>query len=282
MQIINTVSQMQEWSREQKRAGKKIGLVPTMGYLHEGHLSLVRKARTDCDAVVVSIFVNPLQFGVGEDYEEYPRDLTRDSALLEKEGVEVAFAPSVREMYPSGYSTAVEVGGEITARLCGASRPGHFRGVTTVVSKLFNICMPDVAYFGQKDAQQVMIIEKMVRELNFPLNIVRGPIVREADGLAMSSRNVYLDKEERESALVLSQALALAKELIEKGESSVARVKEEMVKLIESKPYTRIDYAEIYNGEDLSDLTEIKGKVLVALAVRIGKTRLIDNLLLEV
>jgi len=273
---------MQEWSLQQKRLGKKIGLVPTMGYLHDGHLSLVRRAKAECDVVIVSIFVNPLQFGVGEDYEEYPRDLTRDAALLEKEGVEAAFAPSVKEMYPQGYSTTVEVGGEITAKLCGKSRPGHFKGVTTVVSKLFNICLPEVAYFGQKDAQQAMIIEKMVRELNFPLRIVRGPIVRESDGLAMSSRNVYLNEEERKSALVLSQALGLARELIENGETSVGKVKEAMINLINSKPFTDIDYVEIYNGEDLSDLAEIKGKVLVALAVRVGKTRLIDNLLLEV
>ncbi|ADI00937.1 pantoate--beta-alanine ligase [Syntrophothermus lipocalidus] len=282
MQVFTRVQEMQEWSLQQKRLGKKIGLVPTMGYLHDGHLSLVRRAKAECDVVIVSIFVNPLQFGVGEDYEEYPRDLTRDAALLEKEGVEATFAPSVKEMYPQGYSTTVEVGGEITAKLCGKSRPGHFKGVTTVVSKLFNICLPEVAYFGQKDAQQAMIIEKMVRELNFPLRIVRGPIVRESDGLAMSSRNVYLNEEERKSALVLSQALGLARELIENGETSVGKVKEAMINLINSKPFTDIDYVEIYNGEDLSDLAEIKGKVLVALAVRVGKTRLIDNLLLEV
>ncbi|NSW82967.1 MAG: pantoate--beta-alanine ligase [Syntrophothermus sp.] len=282
MQVFTRVQEMQEWSLQQKRLGKKIGLVPTMGYLHDGHLSLVRRAKAECDVVIVSIFVNPLQFGVGEDYEEYPRDLTRDAALLEKEGVEATFAPSVKEMYPQGYSTTIEVGGEITAKLCGKSRPGHFKGVTTVVSKLFNICLPEVAYFGQKDAQQAMIIEKMVRELNFPLRIVRGPIVRESDGLAMSSRNVYLNEEERKSALVLSQALGLARELIENGETSVGKVKEAMINLINSKPFTDIDYVEIYNGEDLSDLAEIKGKVLVALAVRVGKTRLIDNLLLEV
>jgi len=282
MQVFTRVQDMQEWSLQAKRLGKKIGLVPTMGYLHDGHLSLVRRAKAECDVVIVSIFVNPLQFGVGEDYEEYPRDLTRDTALLEKEGVDAVFAPSVKEMYPPGYSTTVEVGGEITAKLCGKSRPGHFKGVTTVVSKLFNICLPEVAYFGQKDAQQAMIIEKMVRELNFPLRIVRCPIVREADGLAMSSRNVYLSQEERKSALVLSQALALAREMIENGETNVNKVKEAMINLINSKPYTQIDYVEITSGEDLSDLAEIRGKVLVALAVRVGKTRLIDNLLLEV
>lgn len=282
MEIITTVNQMQEWSRDQKRAGRSIGLVPTMGYLHDGHLSLVKKARAECDVVVVSIFVNPLQFGVTEDYGDYPRDLSRDAGLLEREGVDVAFAPSVEEMYPRGYSTVVEVQGDITARLCGASRPGHFRGVTTVVSKLFNICLPDVVYFGQKDAQQAIVIEKMVRELNFPLRIARGPIVRESDGLAMSSRNVYLSKEERESALVLFQALELARRLIEEGETDAVRVKQEMADLINSKPYTQIDYVEICDGEDLSDLSEIRGKVLIALAVRVGKTRLIDNLLLEV
>ncbi|NLU50914.1 MAG: pantoate--beta-alanine ligase [Syntrophomonadaceae bacterium] len=282
MEIFKKISDMQAWSRDQRKAGKRIGLVPTMGYLHEGHLSLVRKAKADCDAVIVSIFVNPLQFGVGEDYEEYPRDLTRDCGLLEKEGVEAVFAPSVREMYPAGYSTTVEVSGDITARLCGASRPGHFRGVTTVVSKLFNICLPDIAYFGQKDAQQAMVLEKMVRELNFPLKIVRCPIVREADGLALSSRNVYLNEEERKSALVLSRSLALAREMIEKGETGVASVRGAMIEFIQSTPHTDIDYVEILNGEDLSDLAEIKGKVLIALAVRVGRTRLIDNLLLEV
>ncbi len=282
MQVFTRVQDMQEYSLQAKRLGKKIGLVPTMGYLHDGHLSLVRRAKAECDVVIVSIFVNPLQFGVGEDYEEYPRDLSRDTALLEKEGVDAVFAPSVKEMYPQGYSTTVEVGGEITAKLCGKSRPGHFKGVTTVVSKLFNICLPEVAYFGQKDAQQAMIIEKMTRELNFPLRIVRCPIVREPDGLAMSSRNVYLNEEERKSALVLSQALALAREMIESGETHVNKVKEAMVDLINSKPYTQIDYVEIVSGEDLSDLAEIRGKVLVALAVRVGKTRLIDNLLLEV
>ena len=282
MQIFNKSHEMQEWSIQQKRAGKTIGLIPTMGFLHEGHLSLVKRARTDCQIVAVSIFVNPLQFGVGEDFDEYPRDITRDCELLEKEGVDAVFSPSISDMYNPGFSTTVEVTGPVTERLCGASRPGHFKGVCTVVSKLFHICLPDRAYFGQKDAQQAVVIEKMVRELNFPLKIVRGPTVREADGLALSSRNSYLKPEERESGLVLSQALGLAREMIDQGEIRPEIVRDAMVELIESRPHTKIDYVEICSGEDLSPLTAIEGEVLIALAVQIGATRLIDNLLLEV
>ena len=226
--------------------------------------------------------MNPLQFGVGEDFDEYPRDITRDCELLEKEGVDAVFSPSISDMYNPGFSTTVEVTGPVTERLCGASRPGHFKGVCTVVSKLFHICLPDRAYFGQKDAQQAVVIEKMVRELNFPLKIVRGPTVREADGLALSSRNSYLKPEERESGLVLSQALGLAREMIDQGEIRPEIVRDAMVELIESRPHTKIDYVEICSGEDLSPLTAIEGEVLIALAVQIGATRLIDNLLLEV
>lgn len=282
MKIFSKSHEMQEWSIQQKRAGKTIGLVPTMGFLHEGHLSLVKRARTDCQIVAVSIFVNPLQFGVGEDFDEYPRDITRDCELLEKEGVDAVFSPSISDMYNPGFSTTVEVTGPVTERLCGASRSGHFKGVCTVVSKLFHICLPDRAYFGQKDAQQAVVIEKMVRELNFPLKIVRGPTVREADGLALSSRNSYLKPEERESGLVLSQALGLAREMIDQGENRPEIVRDAMVELIESRPHTKIDYVEICSGEDLSPLTAIEGEVLIALAVQIGATRLIDNLLLEV
>lgn len=282
MLILDRVGTAQQWCVEQKRAGKTIGLVPTMGYLHEGHLALVEKARQQCDVVVVSIFVNPIQFGVGEDFETYPRDLSRDRALLEEKGADALFAPSIADMYPSGYSTFVDVGGDITARLCGASRPGHFKGVATVVSKLFNICVPDIAYFGQKDAQQVMVLEKMVRELNFPLEIVRVPIVREEDGLAKSSRNVYLDAEQRRQALVLSKALHEAERMIKQGERDVARLKGIMRAVITASPRAVIDYVEIYDAGDLGDVEQVDRKVLMALAVKFGSTRLIDNLLVEV
>lgn len=282
MLIFETASAMQDWCQEQKRAGQTIGLVPTMGYLHQGHLSLVQEARRQCDRVVVSIFVNPIQFGVGEDLDKYPRDLSGDCKLLDEAQTDAVFAPSARDMYPEGYSTFVEMEGTITNRLCGASRPGHFRGVTTVVSKLFNICLPDKAFFGQKDAQQVLVIEKMVRELNFPLEIVRVPIKREADGLAMSSRNVYLSSEQREQALVLSQALQQAGQIIGEGERDPAEVIAGMRARIESAPEARIDYIEIYRAGDLGDIKQIEGRVLIALAVRFGNTRLIDNLLVEV
>ncbi len=282
MRIFNEVKTIQNWCKEQKLQGKKIGLVPTMGYLHEGHLALVREARIHCQVVVVSIFVNPTQFGVGEDFEVYPRDFERDSALLEQEKVDALFAPANEEMYSSESSTWVEVAGEITTRLCGASRPGHFRGVTTVCSKLFNICLPDLAFFGQKDAQQVMVLEKMVRELNFPLEIIRVPIVREADGLAMSSRNVYLAPEARQQALVLNRALSEAEEAIRNGERDAVRVKKRMREIIESSPQAQIDYVEIYDAYDLADVQTIDRKSLMALAVKFGNTRLIDNRLVEV
>jgi pantoate--beta-alanine ligase len=281
VRVIEDPQEMQTWSRAQEMAGLKIGLVPTMGFLHEGHLSLVRQAKGLSDAVVVSIFVNPIQFGAGEDFDRYPRDLSRDLALLEKEGVEVVFAPTVRGMYPEKEQTVVEPTG-MEDRLCGRNRPGHFRGVTTVVSKLFNICLPEVAVFGQKDAQQVMIIEKMVRDLNFPVKIFRGDIVREPDGLAMSSRNVYLSPEDRKNATVLYRSLLMARDLINQGARKPSQVRNAMLELIGQAPAAQVDYVEIYNGMDLSELEDINGLVLLALAVRFGNTRLIDNLLLEV
>lgn len=281
MNVIKLPSEMQNWSRSQKMQGKNIGLVPTMGMLHEGHLSLVRLAKEKCDLVVVSIFVNPIQFGEGEDFESYPRDFSRDSNLLEKEGVDVVFAPEGRDMYTEDFGSSVETSG-LDTKLCGKSRPGHFRGVTTVVSKLFNICLPDLAVFGQKDAQQVMIIEKMVKDLNFPLQILRGPIVREPNGLAMSSRNTYLNEREREDATILSRSLTMAKNLIDAGERNPSAIKGAMIEAISQVPGTRIDYIEVLNGVDLSDLKEIKGKVLIALAVKFGGARLIDNVLVEV
>ena len=282
MQTFITVNAMQEWCKEQKREGKTIGLVPTMGYLHRGHLALVQEARRSCDKVVVSIFVNPIQFGAGEDFEDYPRDLEKDSRLLEQGAVDAIFAPSIKEMYPSDYGSFVEVEAAMTKKLCGQSRPGHFRGVTTVVSKLFHICSPDFAFFGQKDAQQVMIIEKMVKDLNFPLSIVRVPIVREIDGLALSSRNVYLNEEQRAQALVLSRSLQAARELIESGEKNVKQVKMLLEKTIKSSPEANIVYTEIYDANDLADIEEIKDRALIALAVKFGTTRLIDNLIVEV
>lgn len=282
MQVFDSIKKMQEWSLQARKQGKSIGLVPTMGYLHDGHLSLVQEARKNCDLVVVSIFVNPLQFGQGEDFEDYPRDLSRDTNLLEKAGSDAVFAPSAREMYPAGYSSSVEVSGEITRKMCGVSRPGHFKGVTTVCTKLFHACLPDKAFFGQKDAQQLLIIKKMVRELNFPLEVIRVPIVREHDGLALSSRNVYLDERQRQEALVLSRALSNAKEQIAGGERDITRLKDGIREMITASPQAEIDYIEILNGDDLSELETVNGRVLMALAVKFGKTRLIDNLLVEV
>jgi len=262
--------------------GRTIGFVPTMGYFHEGHLALMRRARAENDVVVVSLFVNPIQFAPGEDYEEYPRDLERDKALAEKEGVDILFAPSVESMYPPGYCTYVEVTGTLTSTLCGARRPGHFRGVTTIVTKLFNIVKPHRAYFGEKDAQQLRVIKRMVEDLNFDVEIVPVPTVREPDGLAMSSRNVYLSPEERKAATVLYRSLKLAQEMIARGERDARRVIEEMRRLIESEPRARIDYVEIVDSNTLEKVDRIKGEVLIALAVFIGKARLIDNVTIRV
>lgn len=281
MVIIQTLKEMQAWTLEQRKAGKLVGLVPTMGYLHQGHLSLVDEVRKRCDSVVMSIFVNPLQFGAGEDFEEYPRDLSRDSRLAEAAGVDVIFAPPVREMYPSNYCTFIDVE-KLTTGLCGESRPGHFRGVTTVVAKLLNIVAPHVAVFGQKDAQQALVIRRMVEDLNMPYDIIVAPIVREEDGLAMSSRNVYLNPEERKAALTLSKSLVLARQMIESGERTTSKVHKAMVEFIEAEPLAKIDYVEIVDGNNLSSVPHLEGKVLIALAVRFGKTRLIDNLLMEV
>lgn len=282
MQVFNTVNDMQNWCKDKKRQGMTVGLIPTMGYLHAGHLSLVKEAARRCDIVVVSIFVNPTQFGPSEDFADYPRDIEHDSKLLEEEKVDAIFAPLVRDMYREGYNSWVEVQGEITTKLCGATRIGHFKGVTTVVSKLFNICQPDMAFFGQKDAQQAMIIEKMVHELNFPLTIVRVPIMREADGLALSSRNVYLSDEQRQQALVLNRSLIKARQLVEAGERSATQLKQVIREVIAAAPQAKIDYVEIYDADNLGDVEEIKSRVLIALAVKFGNTRLIDNLIVEV
>ncbi|EOD00444.1 pantoate--beta-alanine ligase [Caldisalinibacter kiritimatiensis] len=282
MKIINSMLNIRNEIKIFKMQGKSIGLVPTMGYLHEGHLSLMRKAREENDIVVISIFVNPTQFGEDEDLDTYPRDLERDSKLAKEVGVDIVFTPSVEEMYPKGYTTYVEVEGEITNKLCGKSRVGHFKGVTTIVSKLFNIVTPDRAYFGQKDAQQVAVIQKMVRDLNFDIEIIPCPIVREDDGLALSSRNTYLSSSERNDAKVISQSLFKAEQMIKNGERDVEKIRQFIINKIDLVETSEIDYVEIVNAETLRDINEIKGDVLIALAVKIGKTRLIDNIRLEV
>ncbi len=277
---MKEIEKIDEMKRLRQQLAEPVGLVPTMGYLHEGHLALVRQARVENPSVVVSIFVNPAQFGPREDLKSYPRDPERDLALLEKEGVDIVFMPSVAEMYPAQFSSWVEVG-KITERLEGASRPGHFRGVTTVVAKLFNIIQPNKAYFGQKDAQQAIVIKKMVADLNMNLEIVTLPTVREPDGLAMSSRNAYLNPQERQAALVLYQALSLAEQLWSQGEKDAERIRQEMTALIQKQPLAEIDYVSIADAKTLDELDRVSPPVLVSLAVRIGKTRLIDNIVLE-
>jgi pantoate--beta-alanine ligase len=256
-----------------------VGLVPTMGYLHEGHLSLVRQAKAECEHVIVTIFVNPTQFGPREDLSNYPRDLEHDLSLLEPLGVDFVWNPSAEEMYPPGYQTWVEVEA-ITRPLEGAMRPGHFRGVTTVVAKLFNATQPDRAYFGQKDAQQAAVIRQMTQDLNFPLEIVVCPIVREADGLAMSSRNKYLSAEERKAAAVLFHALNAAQGLYESGERGAEILRGKMKEVIEAEPLAQMQYVSCADYDTLEELDEIKGKTLLSMAVFLGKTRLIDNLVL--
>ena len=281
MELIKTIDQMRSWTESQRQAGKTIGFVPTMGYLHEAHLSLVEKARAQNDTVVMSIFVNPMQFGPQEDFATYPRDLDRDCRLAEGAGVDVIFHPEPGEIYPQYPPlTAVEVRG-ITECLCGESRPGHFTGVATVVLKLFNIVQPHRAYFGQKDYQQLLVIQQMVADLNLPVIIEPVPIKREEDGLAMSSRNAYLSPVERQEALALSQALQICKNMYSNGELRVSLLIEAMKARILQEPSAVIDYIEIRHATTLAPLTEITGAAVVALAVRIGKTRLIDNLLLE-
>ena len=276
MKVVDTIAAMKA---ERVRLTGSVGFVPTMGYLHEGHLELVRRARAENLTVIASIFVNPSQFGPQEDFAAYPRDPERDLALLDKEGVGVAFMPSAQEMYPEGFSSWVEVEG-ITERLEGESRPGHFRGVTTVVAKLFNIVQPDRAYFGQKDAQQLAVIRKMVSDLNMNLEIVAVPTLREPDGLAMSSRNTHLTPEERKAALVLWKALCLARGHWEKGQRDAASLRQDMTSLIEREPFASIDYVSIADPETLEELDVIDRPALVSLAVRIGGTRLIDNTML--
>lgn len=273
MEVAATIERMRALRRVMPG---DIGFVPTMGYLHEGHLSLVRAARQQNQHVVASIFVNPTQFGPGEDLERYPRDPERDLSLLRDEGVDAVFMPSVEEMYPAGHSTFVEVAG-VTDVLEGAHRPGHFRGVATVVAMLFNIVEPRRAYFGRKDAQQLVVVRKMVRDLRMDIEVVPIPIVREPDGLAMSSRNAYLSPEERSAALVLSRALRLAEERFAAGERDAERLRAAMRELIAQQPLARVDYVSVADPETLREIERVQGPALASLAVRLGRTRLIDN-----
>jgi pantoate--beta-alanine ligase len=279
MKIITTINEMQDISQTARRAGQRIAFVPTMGYLHDGHASLMREGRQRGDLLVASIFVNPTQFGVGEDFESYPRDLENDSAIADAAGVDVLFAPTAREMYPAGYQTWVDVE-RITLPLCGASRPGHFRGVTTVVTKLFNAVLPHAALFGKKDFQQLAVIRRMASDLNMAIEIVGMPIVREADGLAMSSRNAYLSADERQSALCLSRAINLAREQYRQGTIDMAELRAGVLSIIGAEPRAVIDYAEFRDGGTLEEVTTTGDDTLLALAVKIGKTRLIDNCIL--
>ena len=276
--VLETIAAARQWVRTERTGGKSIGFVPTMGAFHDGHRSLFRRAREQSDRVVVSIFVNPLQFGQGEDFARYPRDFARDLALAEREGVDAVFCPEAGEMYPDALPLTVHPG-KLGKTLCGPSRPGHFRGVATVVAKLLNIIQPDRAFFGQKDAQQAVIIQWMVRGLNFPVEIEVCPTVREPDGLAMSSRNAYLDSEERANATVLYRSLRRAEDLIRSGVRDVARIEQEMRDMIRSVPGAELDYARVVDPHALGDVKQIAGEVLVAVAARFGKTRLIDNLL---
>ena len=278
MHIISSAAEMTAFSKAAQRAGKRVGFVPTMGALHEGHLSLVRAARAQSDVVVVSIFVNPTQFGPNEDFARYPRSFEQDKAMLERERADCIFSPSVEEMYP-GATTWVTVEG-LSEKLDGRSRPGHFRGVTTVVSKLFNVVQPEVAFFGQKDAAQVAIIRRMVRNLNFDVKIVVCPIVRESDGLAMSSRNAYLSPEERKQAMVLHRSLQCVQALIQRGEYNAEKLVGSGKQKIAEEPGVRLDYFEIVNPETLDPITNVRDGALVAVAAYVGSTRLIDNMLL--
>jgi pantoate--beta-alanine ligase len=278
MKVIETLAEMKQLRR---KLAEPVGLVPTMGYLHEGHLSLVKRARAENPIVVVSIFVNPTQFGPKEDFNSYPRDFPRDLAMLETVKTDIVFMPSAAEMYPPQFSSWVDVE-KVTERLEGAVRPGHFRGVATVVAKLFNIVEPARAYFGQKDAQQVVVIKKMVADLNMNLEVVTCPTVREPDGLAMSSRNTYLKPDERQAAAVLYQALKLAQQLWSQGEKDAEKIRRTMRELIQKQPLAeKIDYISIADAETLEELDKIKPPALVSLAVKIGKPRLIDNVVLE-
>ena len=279
MKVVGTIKEVRAFVKEWKRNGETVGFVPTMGYLHEGHGSLITKARENNDKVVVSIFVNPMQFGPSEDLDSYPRDLEKDSKFCESLGADLIFHPEPEEMYHEDFSSYVDMS-VLTEELCGLSRPVHFRGVCTVVNKLFNIVQPDNAYFGEKDAQQLAIIKHMVQDLNMDVNVVGCPIVREEDGLAKSSRNTYLSSEERQAALILSKTIELGKKLVAEGETDADVLVAKMKENIETEPMAKIDYVKAVNGLTMQQQKEIKAPMLVAMAVYIGKTRLIDNFIL--
>ena len=281
MIIATTIAQVRAQVAAWKKEGLTVGLVPTMGYLHEGHASLVEEAVRQCDRVVASDFVNPTQFGPNEDLEAYPRDFDRDCALLEEHGCAMVFHPAVEEMYAPGAATYVEILSDMPKQLCGKTRPIHFRGVCTVVSKLFNIVTPDKAFFGQKDAQQLAIIRQMVRDLSYGIEIVGCPIVREADGLAKSSRNTYLSEAERQAALVLSESVFLGQKMVTEGETDANKIVAAMTEHIQAQPLAKIDYVSAVDGVTMDPVDQIAGTVLVAMAVYIGKTRLIDNFIVE-
>lgn len=277
---MQTVSTFDELRAARSKRIEPIGFVPTMGYLHEGHLSLARRAKAECQSVVVSIFVNPAQFGANEDLSKYPRDIPRDLAMLESVGVDLVWMPTPEIMYPAGYETWIDVA-NLTAPLEGSMRPGHFRGVTTIVAKLFNGVQPDRAYFGQKDAQQAAVIRKMTLDLNFPIEIVICPTVREADGLAMSSRNAYLNEAERQAATILFRALSAAQDAFAAGERNAAVLRSVVSGVIESEPRAQMQYVSCADFDSLAELDQIEGKALLSLAVFLGKTRLIDNFILN-
>ena len=281
VKVVHTIKEVREYVGQWRKDGLSVGVVPTMGYLHEGHQSLIAKSVSENEKTVVSIFVNPMQFGPTEDLDSYPRDLEADTRLCEKTGADLIFNPEPEEMYTEGFCSYVDMNGP-TALLCGKSRPTHFRGVCTVVSKLFNIVLPDKAYFGQKDAQQLAVIKRMVTDLNIPVEIVGCPIIREEDGLAKSSRNTYLNPQERQAALILSKTIFMGKKMVEDGLKNVDELVNAMKKNIETEELARIDYVEVVDFNTITKLDEIKGDVLVAMAVYIGKTRLIDNFIIEV
>lgn len=280
LQTAYTLNDLRTVIKEWKKQGLSIGFVPTMGYLHEGHMSLVKNARKENDKVVLSVFVNPMQFSPNEDLDKYPRDFEADTKLCTENGVDLIFHPTPEEMYPEGFCSFVDMEGP-TAELCGKSRPIHFRGVCTVVNKLFNAVQPDRAYFGQKDAQQLSVIKRMVKDLNMPIEIKGCPIIREADGLAKSSRNKYLSEEERKSALILSKSIFLGEKMVKDGEHSTKAVCDAIRKNIETEPLAKIDYVEAVDFDTVQKIDTVKGTVLFAIAVYIGKTRLIDNFIFE-
>lgn len=278
MQLITSPAEIQLISQKLRQSGKNIGFVPTMGAMHDGHLSLIKQAKSENDTLIVSIFVNPTQFDQKEDFETYPVILEKDLKLSEAAGVNLIFAPSADQMYPKGYSTFVNVEGALTQTLCGAKRPGHFRGVATIVCKLFNLIRPHRAYFGEKDAQQLRIIKRMVADFNFDIEVVPMPLIRDSDGLAISSRNKNLSSEERQAALAINRSLSLASDLIKSGERNSSKIKGKMVELISKEPLCQIDYISIVDPDTLQDVAEVSEEALIAVAVFVGKTRLIDNI----